>query len=295
MVQRSLPRARATCAAPAFIHHCASPYPPRPALVGYCARSAAHSDGRAVAASRSASSCLMSTCSRKSDDSAATAARSCSVIGPALGGTCTPRDRHARLWSGAPAARRGAARGGAARRGAARGGAGAARRGAARGGAARRGAARRGAAARGGAARRRAGGAAARLGSLKREAARLLCTQCAEGLVHGQHAVDALPWARACHVLAQVSAARLERVEARGREPVEYAAEHLECHGSRYVRYCRGWYAYPVRTVREALGASQRGRLVSVACTYPTEAPGRTRQLSRSRARPAPRSSARRG
>ena len=112
-------------------------YPPRPALVGYCARSAAHSDGRAVAASRSASSCLMSTCSRKSDDSAATAARSCSVIGPALGGTCTPRDRHARspqacmhgYGVGRPLP--GAGRGGAARRGAARGGP-------ARGGAGRR-------------------------------------------------------------------------------------------------------------------------------------------------------------
>ena len=45
--------------------------------------------------------------------------------------------------------------------------------------------------------------------------------------------------------------------------------------------------AYPVRTVRGALGASrpappvrtQRGRLVRVAGTYPTEAPGRTCQL----------------
>ena len=44
--------------------------------------------------------------------------------------------------------------------------------------------------------------------------------------MHRQHAVDALPWARACHVLAQVSAARVERVEARGREPVEDGTEH---------------------------------------------------------------------
>ena len=29
----------------------------------------------------------------------------------------------------------------------------------------------------------------------------------------------------------------------------------LGCHGTRYVRYGRGWYAYPVRTVRGALGA----------------------------------------
>ena len=59
--------------------------------------------------------------------------------------------------------------------------------------------------------------------------------------------------------------------------------------GARYVRYARGWYyACPVRTTeRGALGASrpappvrtQRGRLVRVARTYPTEAPGRTCQL----------------
>ena len=56
----------------------------------------------------------------------------------------------------------------------------------------------------------------------------------------------------------------------------------------RYVPNAGGWYAYPVRTVRGALGESrpvrpvrtQRGRLVRVACTYPTEAPGRTCQLS---------------
>jgi hypothetical protein len=60
-------------------------------------------------------------------------------------------------------------------------------------------------------------------------------------------------------------------------------------HGTRHVRYGRGWYACPVRTVRGALGASrpappvrtQRGRLVRVARTYPTEAPGRTCQLRR--------------
>ena len=61
----------------------------------------------------------------------------------------------------------------------------------------------------------------------------------------------------------------------------------LGCHGTRYVPNARGWYAYPVRTVRGALGVSrpappvrtQRGRLVRVAGTYSTEAPGRTRQL----------------
>jgi hypothetical protein len=65
--------------------------------------------------------------------------------------------------------------------------------------------------------------------------------------------------------------------------------ECLGCHGTRYVRHARGWYACPVRAVRGALGASRpaptvrtlRGRLVRVARTYPTEAPGRTRQLSR--------------
>ena len=65
------------------------------------------------------------------------------------------------------------------------------------------------------------------------------------------------------------------------------SAASLGCHGTRYVPNARGWYAYPVRTVRGALGASrpappvrtQRGRLVRVACTYPTEARGRTRQL----------------
>ena len=151
----------------------------------------------------------------------------------------------------------------------------------ARGGAALPGAGRRGAARRGAA----RGGAAARLGSLKREAARLLCTQCAKGLVHGQRAVDALAWARACHVLAQVSAACLERVEARGREPVEYAAEHLGCHGARYIRYARGWYAYPVRTVRGALGASSirrwppRGlRLVRTGYAYQPPALGTYRR-----------------
>eukprot|EP00964_Phaeocystis_antarctica_P162623 scaffold137217_cov118-Phaeocystis_antarctica.AAC.1 len=44
--------APARSALPAF----SASYPPTP--VGYCARSAAHSDGRAVAPSRSASSCL---------------------------------------------------------------------------------------------------------------------------------------------------------------------------------------------------------------------------------------------
>ena len=62
---------------------------------------------------------------------------------------------------------------------------------------------------------------------------------------------------------------------------------HLGCHGTLYVPNARGWYAYPVRTVRGTLGASrpvrpvrtQRGRLVRVARTSPTEAPGCTCQL----------------
>ena len=63
-------------------------------------------------------------------------------------------------------------------------------------------------------------------------------------------------------------------------------ASHLGCHGTRYVRYGRGWYAYPVRTVHGALGASRpappvrHGRLVRVARTYQLEAARRTRQLS---------------
>ena len=74
----------------------------------------------------------------------------------------------------------------------------------------------------------------------------------------------------------------------------------LGCHGTQYAWYGRGWYAYPVRTVRGALGASrpappvrtQRGRLVRVACTYPTEAPGRTCQLSGRQTERAPCASA---
>ena len=66
-------------------------------------------------------------------------------------------------------------------------------------------------------------------------------------------------------------------------------ADDLGCHSTLYVPNAQGWYAYPVRTVRGALGTSrpappvrtQRGRLVRVAGTYPREAPGRTRQLSR--------------
>ena len=60
----------------------------------------------------------------------------------------------------------------------------------------------------------------------------------------------------------------------------------LRCNGARYVRYVRGWYAYRVRN-GGALGASRPalpvrilcGRLVRVACTYPTEVLGRTCQL----------------
>ena len=67
----------------------------------------------------------------------------------------------------------------------------------------------------------------------------------------------------------------------------------LGCHSTRYVPNARGWYAYPVRTVRGTLGASrtvrpvrtQRGRLVRVARTYPTEAPRRACQLGAEAAR----------
>ena len=63
----------------------------------------------------------------------------------------------------------------------------------------------------------------------------------------------------------------------------------LGCHGMRYVHPApEAGRRNPVRTVHGALGAShpvrpvrtQRGRLVRVARTYPTEAPGRTCQLS---------------
>ena len=37
---------------------------------------------------------------------------------------------------------------------------------------------------------------------------------------------------------------------------------HLGCHSTRYVPNARGWYAYPVRTVRGALGASRPVRPV---------------------------------
>ena len=53
-----------------------------------------------------------------------------------------------------------------------------------------------------------------------------------------------------------------------------------------YVPNAQGWYAYPVRTVHGALGASRpappvrHGRLVRVARTYQLEAARRTRQLS---------------
>ena len=84
---------------------------------------------------------------------------------------------------------------------------------------------------------------------------------------------------------AQGPAAAAPSAGATGRPPA-LPLRHLGCHGARYVPNARGWYAYPVRTVRGALGASrpappvrtQRGRLVRVARTYPTEAPGRTCQ-----------------
>ena len=65
------------------------------------------------------------------------------------------------------------------------------------------------------------------------------------------------------------------------------SGRRLGCHGTLYVPNARGWYAYPVRTVRGALGASrpvrpvrtQHGRLVRVARTYPTKAPEHTCQL----------------
>eukprot|EP00964_Phaeocystis_antarctica_P124216 scaffold87898_cov68-Phaeocystis_antarctica.AAC.2 len=46
----------------------------------------------------------------------------------------------------------------------------------------------------------------------------------------------------------------------------------LGCHGTRYVRHARGWYAYGVRTVRGAQGQA--------ALRLSTEAPGRTCKLS---------------
>ena len=44
-------------------------------------------------------------------------------------------------------------------------------------------------------------------------------------------------------------------------------------HGTRYVRHARGWYAYPVRTVREG-----RGKLPCASGTYSTQEAGRTAQ-----------------
>ena len=85
--------------------------------------------------------------------------------------------------------------------------------------------------------------------------------------------------------------ARIHQPDIRVRQQPRLA-QHLGCHGTLYVPNARGWYVYPVRTVRGALGASrpappvrtQRGRLVRVARTYPTEASGRTCQLSAARA-----------
>ena len=55
---------------------------------------------------------------------------------------------------------------------------------------------------------------------------------------------------------------------------------HLWCHGTRYVRHARGWCAYGVRPWRNSCPVPQvrtlRRRLVRVARTYSTEAPGRT-------------------
>ena len=75
-----------------------------------------------------------------------------------------------------------------------------------------------------------------------------------------------------------------------GIEPAALLGAHLWCHGPRCVRHARGWYAYGVRTVRASPEAScpappvrtARRRLVRVACTYSTEAPGRTCQHGRS-------------
>ena len=57
----------------------------------------------------------------------------------------------------------------------------------------------------------------------------------------------------------------------------------LGCHGTRlrYVPHARGWFAYPVRTVPGASGQTglRLRRLLRVARTYSTEAPGRTCQL----------------
>ena len=47
-------------------------------------------------------------------------------------------------------------------------------------------------------------------------------------------------------------------------------ASHLGCHGTRYVRYGRGWYAYPVRTGTRGPG----GKPPCASGTYPTREAG---------------------
>eukprot|EP00964_Phaeocystis_antarctica_P128909 scaffold92731_cov66-Phaeocystis_antarctica.AAC.1 len=78
-----------------------------------------------------------------------------------------------------------------------------------------------------------------------------------------------------------------------GPHPGSADGQRLRCHGTRYVRHTRGRYAYGARTVRGARGAScpappvrtARRRLVRVARTYSTEAPGRTCKLRAARRR----------
>ena len=62
-------------------------------------------------------------------------------------------------------------------------------------------------------------------------------------------------------------------LEQRPEQPI--LERDLRCHGTRYVRHGRGWYAYGVRTVRgtsgkAALRHTARRRLVRVARTYST-------------------------
>ena len=54
---------------------------------------------------------------------------------------------------------------------------------------------------------------------------------------------------------ARVAAGR-RVVQPRAHDVHRVDAQDLGCQGTRCVRYGRGWYAYPVRTVRGALGAS---------------------------------------
>ena len=105
------------------------------------------------------------------------------------------------------------------------------------------------------------------------------CIVCLRRLVPAEvlHlAEQAVELRRLCHAR---DLQRLVRPEARS-----LCRQHLWCHGTRYARHTRGWYAYGVRAVVQQLPVPQvrtlRRRPVRVACTYSTEAPGRTGQHS---------------